>query len=519
MAPTKVKPDSAEPTAERPGSRRQLILGALAAAAIIPRKAAAQDVHVFGILRKQQKPPAPKFDIRIVNESVSALPEWTSTNGRLVRRITMGVTSLEMLRVNQSGYQAYLNRQLHPAEIDDSAVEAVVAARWPMLALSNDALFASDANLLRAQMQESTIYRAAFSERQLYERLVEFWSDHFNIQFQKVGYLAAIDNRDVIRANAMGKFRDLLRATAKSTAMLVYLDNTQSRKGAPNQNYVRELMELHTLGVDNGYTQTDVAELARVFTGWTIAGRGNFNFDPNLHDYGQKVVMGRTIPASSSTIGAAAVAEGEQFLDFLAGHPNTATFISTKLLRWLLQADPTATQISVVSRAFKATGGDITLVVRAILNAGWLAAAPAKFKRPFHFLVSALRATAPTVNALNTMNTQLRTLGQPLFEFETPDGYPDKVEYWSGNIMPRWAMGSSLAALNSTVTLKVDTARFLTGTPDAAIDLVSAEFFGGELSTAMRVALLNYLKAGTFNDARVRETLSLAMSSAAFQWY
>src|SRR6185436_18146149 len=120
---------------------------------------------------------------------------------------------------------------------------------------------------------EGTIFRAAFSRRQLYERIVEFWSDHFNIAFTKVGYLKVVDDRDVIRKYALGRFRDLLMATAKSPAMLAYLDQTQSRRGAPNENYARELMELHTVGVDGGYTQTDVSDLARVLTGCKIHGQ------------------------------------------------------------------------------------------------------------------------------------------------------------------------------------------------------------------------------------------------------
>ncbi len=297
--------------------------------------------------------------------------------------------------------------------------------------------------------------------------------------------------------------------------MLAYLDQTQSKKGAPNQNYARELMELHTLGVDNGYTQTDVAELSRLLTGWTTTGTGTFLFNNTLHDTAQKTIMGQNFPAD--TFGGQA--EGERFIDYLAAHPNTATFISTKLLRWLLQAEPTTAQITAVSRVFRATQGDIKLVVRAILNESWLSAAPAKFKRPFHFMVSALRATSAQVTSATTLNGQLGGIGQPLFVYETPDGYPDKVEYWSGNILPRWSFAVSLTNSNSTTTVKVDTAPYLTGTADAAVDRIINEFYGGEVSLALRTSLLTYMKGGTFNDLRVRETMSLALSAQAFQWY
>ncbi len=510
-------------------SRRGFLLGALAGLAALPRAVKAQAVGIWHPPPPKKLPtprapvprdpnqvtPTAQFPSRLVNESVAALPAWVNNNARLVRRITMGISATEMMRVSVLGYQEYLNQQLHPSTIDDTDVDAVIAARWPLLRATNDVLFATTSSTVQAQLQEATLYRAAFSQRQLFERMVEFWSDHFNISIGKVGYLKVADDRDVIRANALGRFRDLLQATAHSPAMLSYLDQTQSRKGAPNQNYARELMELHTLGVDNGYTQTDVAELSRLLTGWTTTGTGTFYFNPTLHDTAQKVIMGQVFAADAN----GTQAEGERFIDYLAAHPNTATFISTKLLRWLLQAEPTTAQITAVARVFRATQGDIKLVVRAILNESWLAAAPAKFKRPFHFMVSALRATSAQVVSATTLNGQLGGIGQPLFVYETPDGYPDKVEYWSGNILPRWSFSVSLASSNSTTTVKVDTAPYLTGTADAAVDRIINEFYGGEVSAALRTNLLTYIKGGTFNDLRVRETMSLALSAQAFQWY
>jgi uncharacterized protein (DUF1800 family) len=508
-----------QPEHDAPRSRRKFIfLGALAGASLIAPRANAQGVGRPTRInpRRLQRP---QFETGVVNESVAALPDWTDSRVRLVRRITMGVTAADLSEVRRLGYQDYLNRQLNYAEIDDSLVETAVLTRWPNLALPSSALTAVPQGTLQQNLQEATIFRAAFSQRQLYERMVEFWSDHFNIQMAKVGYLKIADDRDVIRKHALGKFRDLLMASAKSAAMMAYLDQQQSRRGAPNENYARELMELHTVGVDNGYTQTDVAELARVLTGWTIQGQGSFQFNPTLHDYGAKTVMGQSFPAMPTSVGAAAISEGEQFVDFLASHPNTATYVSTKMLRWLLQAEPTANQINVASRAWRATRGDIRLVVRAILNEGWLALAPAKFKRPFHLLVSALRATGAEVVSAAALPGRVNTLGQPLFQFETPDGYPDKVEYWSGNILPRWAFATFISTQNSGTSLRVSTAPFLTGTPDAAIDKINTDFFGGEMSLPLRVALLNYIKGAAFTDGRVRETIALALSASEFQWY
>jgi len=142
-----------------------------------------------------------------------------------------------------------------------------------------------------------------------------------------------------------------------------------------------------------------------------------------------------------------------------------------------------------------------------------------KLRRPFHFLVASLRSTNPTVTTLTTINGQLNNLGQALFAWDTPDGYPDKIEYWAGNIVPRWGYASVISALNSTTSVAVDTTAYRAGSPDAAVDLIDQNFFGGEMPLVTRNALLTYIKGGTFNDTRVRETLGLAVSANAFQWY
>lgn len=509
-------------TAPDPRTRRAFLLGALAsvatatAATAVPKAAFAQGRRASSV--KREPVPADPFATGALAAAVAPPAEWTSAVARLVRRATMGISDGELSAAKAMGYQAWLQSQLDHTRIDNTAVEAQVAALWPQLSQNGDTLFSIDQGVLQTALQAQWIYRAVLSPRQLYERMVEFWSDHFNIEFTKVSYLKVIDDREVIRKYALGKFSDLVKASAKSPAMLAYLDQTVSRVGAPNQNYARELLELHTLGVDGGYSQDDVAELSRVLTGWTIQGRGIFNFDSTRHDWGQKVVMGVTIPAGSPSLGAAGILEGEQIIDMLVAHKNTATFLATKLLKWLLTPEPTAQQISTIAGVFRATKGDIKLVVRAILNNGWVATAPLKLKRPFHYLVSALRSSKAVVTNTTTMNGQLTTLGQPLYFWETPDGFPDLFEYWSGNLMPRWQFASTVAALRAA-PIAIDSAPYLAGTTDAAIDMINTNFFGGEMDLATRTALLNYLKGGTFNDTRVRETLSLAIASESFQWY
>jgi uncharacterized protein (DUF1800 family) len=497
-----------------PRSRRSFIfLGALAAA-IAPRRGAAQSAST-----SRSVSPTSRFRTVAQREDPAAPLAWRDVTTRLVRRATFGATAAEVARARKIGYQGWLTQQLKPARINDDAVSAAVALQCPLLSQTPDQLFLATASTVQAQLQQATIYRAAFSQRQLYERMVEFWSDHFNIAMSKVGYLKALDDRDVIRKYALGRFGDLLKASAKSPAMLSYLDQTQSRAGRPNQNYARELMELHTLGVDGGYTQNDVAELSRVLTGWTVTGKGVFLFDPTGHDWGPKQVLNLGIPAGVSTSGQEGMLEGEKMLDMLIAHPSTARFISRKMLRWLLTSEPTEAQVSIIAGVYRSTGGDIATMVRAILNDAWLGAAPARYKRPFHYLVSGVRALGPTVNSADPLNRQLASLGQPLFAWETPDGYPDSVEYWSGNITPRWAAASTLSTYATQATVQVDASPFISAGLDGSIELINQRVFAGELSATTRAALRAYAAGGALTDARMRETLSLAIASSDFQWY
>jgi len=444
---------------------------------------------------------------------------WTDARLRLVRRASYALRASDVADVKTLGYQRWLNDQINFTRIPDGALDADVATRWPSLALDPVALAPLNAGTLRSDLQAATLYRAAFSRRQLYERMVEFWTDHFSISIDKVGYLKLVDDRDVIRRHAMGKFSDLLKASAKSPAMLAYLDQNLSRVGAPNENYARELMELHSLGVDGGYTQQDVTELSRVLTGWTFTGAGVFSFNPSRHDWGAKTVLGVTIPAGNASLGQEGVKEGEQILELLLTHPATGRFLATKLLKWFVTPEPTAAQIEAIAGAYRATGGDIKRMVRAVLNEGWIAQAPLKLKRPFHLVASGLRSADVSIGNLNGMVGQVRNLGQPLFQWETPDGFPDLMEYWAGNIAPRWAFGNTLATSNSAATVRLSVDAYLAGSSDAALDRLDAELFGGELAPSTRELLRGYLVGGTLNATRVRDTMALALSSHEFQWY
>lgn len=444
---------------------------------------------------------------------------WGTPSLRLARRITMGITADEAQLARARGFSGYLDYHLNPSAIDDSAVDAFVAATYPQTAMVVEQLYILAANTVLSQLQQATLFRAAFSKRQLYERMVEFWTDHFNISMRDVGYLKTVDDREVIRKHALGKFPDMLRASAHSPAMLVYLDNNISRAPRVNQNYARELLELHTLGVDGGYTQEDVNEVARCFSGWTIQGRGNFLYDPSGHDNASKIFLGQTVAAGVAG-SQAGVNDGEQVLTYLANHPNTAKYISKKMIAWLLRYDPWPTQVDAVAAVYLKTGGSIPDMIRAILTLENIAAAPPKHKRPFHFVVSALRGLNPTVKGVAVISgTYLTNMGMRSFVWETPDGYPDRVSYWSGGMMQRWNYGDFVASL-AAGDIVVDVAPFrITDTPDGITASINRALFGGELPAKTEARIKSYLSAAALSNTRVREALALAINSSTFQWY
>jgi uncharacterized protein (DUF1800 family) len=502
VADAAVVQDASAPETERVPvqSRRALFAAAAAGLAVLARPSAASAQRFVRPHISRPQAPAASGDSLV----------------RLVRRVTNGVTEEELALAKKLGFRGYLNYHLRHTAIDDSETDAFVAARAPNLALDGNGLYQLNQTTLMNELSEATLYRAAYSKRQLYERMVHFWSDHFNIYFPKVNYLKVLDDRDVIRAHALGKFPDMLRASAHSPAMLEYLDNTRSRGRNVNQNYARELMELHTLGVDGGYTQTDVEEVTRCLTGWTIQGRGQFRFDATGHDATPKTVLGVNIPART---GAAGQEDGEQVLDILLQHPSTARFIATKMIQWLLRYDPPQALVTRVAATFTRTGGDIPSMIRDILTQENLLAAPAKYKQPYQLVVSAMRATgARTVNASAIATGQLRTLGQPLFQWEDPDGYPDSVDWWSGLILQRWNFASFLSNL-STGNVFIDVTPLVGIGAQAAVDAIDSRAFGGQMPAPLKQRLVTYLNVAPTSAARVRETIALALSSSAFQWY
>ncbi|MEO7251137.1 MAG: DUF1800 family protein, partial [Arenimonas sp.] len=254
----------------------------------------------------------------------------------LLNRCCCGVGIAEWDHALTLDYTGWLSEQLNYQSIDDSAVDAAVASIWPRVTMSaaellSDARLNNNPQKAAADLRTAVLYRRLFSRRQMFETMVGFWGDHFNIATlaSPESYYKNVDDRGVIRANALGFFRDMLHASARSLAMLYYLDNVSNVASGPNENYARELMELHTLGVEGGYTEQDVAEVARCFTGWSVTGTSAglpvFTFLASRHDGGAKTVLGSNIAAGGG------ISDGDAVLDILAAHPSTARHVARKL--------------------------------------------------------------------------------------------------------------------------------------------------------------------------------------------
>jgi uncharacterized protein (DUF1800 family) len=453
-------------------------------AAARPRPAApadeeAQIVHALSRLTFGPRPG----DVDAVR--TIGLEEWISrqlrperiADGALAPRLaslsTLSLSTAEILRGYDPPPALKKEIQKRRAEMGDSASEEDMRKARRELAAEYKDQMAGPPRKVVEDLQQAKLLRAVYSERQLDEVLVDFWMNHFNV-FAGKGqdrYLLTSYERDVVRPRAWGRFEDLLRATAQSPAMLFYLDNWLStdpsanvndlrramaeengcgpgaasagrrrmqqppaskgkRKAGLNENYAREIMELHTLGVDGGYTQKDVTELARCLTGWTIVGlRQNdprFVFLDAAHDHGDKVVLGHHIKSNG-------IKEGEEMIHVLATHPATARFISYKLARRFVADEPPPALVDRAAATFRKTDGDIREVVRTIVTSPEFSAPAyrqAKVKTPFEFVVSAVRASGAEVRDASAMAQRLAQMGMPLYLQQPPTGYKDTADAW-----------------------------------------------------------------------------------------
>ena len=337
------------------------------------------------------------------------------------------------------------------------------------------------------EMTAQRLIRAVESRKQLQEVLADFWLNHFNIDITKgqERWLLPEFERDVIRKNMFGKFEDLVRATAHSPAMLFYLDNHQSHVSGINENYARELMELHTLGVDGGYNQSDVTQLARILTGWSIENpqiSATFKFRPRQHDEGEKIFMGQRFEAGHGQD------EGERAIDMITKHPSTARFIATKLARYFVSDKPPKSLVDRMTKKFRDTDGDLRALYTTMFTSPefWSKASlHAKVKKPVQFVVSAIRALGGELEPKNELPRDLAEMGEDLYKCPPPTGYKDQAEVWvnPGALVNRLNFASRLA-LNHVEGVYVQLPQ-LGAVPDRSnslVRLVSAKILHDPLS-------------------------------------
>jgi uncharacterized protein (DUF1800 family) len=550
----------------------------------------------------------------------------------LLGRIGFGARPGDVERVRQMGMSEYLQQQLRPSSIDDSAAESAVA-HLDTLQMSSKALteayFADIRRFLMKQaadganmeemklrygvdpsrmkkpatrpaepnlhqiaelcsvrcvgeIQQAKLIRAVMSERQLQEVMVDFWSNHFNVDIRKdlARPLMMAHDREVIRPRALGRFRDLLGAVSHSPAMLVYLDNQENsvdrkisglerkliewyvssklgldvggmipdREG-PNENYARELLELHALGVDGGYTQKDVQEVARCFSGWGLSPfSGKFDFNRGKHDNGVKTVLGVNIPAGAGS------KDGELVLDLLAKHPAAAKFISRKLCQRLVADEPPAALVERTAKVFAETDGDIAKAVESIVTSPEFhspAAFRAKVKSPFEYAVSAVRATDGRLSAAGiplfgkirsvregagtlgfegdklskarakSLNWHVHDMGQPLFAHAAPTGYPEQSSKWVGPGALIGRLNFAIALTSAGVTdVTVDPARLtgssVAGSAEEMVDRLAMSLLNGDLSAGTRATVLK-TAAPDGKGLDVAKAAALIIGSPEFQ--
>ena len=433
--------------------------------------------------------------------------------------------------------------------------------------------------VVQGELTQAKLLRAIYSERQLDEVMTDFWMNHFNVFINKGPdrYMLTAYERDVIRPHALGKFKDLLVATAKSPAMLFYLDNWQSigpdsdfarfggqrqrpgrlrrgpfgmivyqpppprkeqnpeqkkkRASGLNENYAREIMELHTLGVDGGYTQKDVTELAKVLTGWTIdkpQQGGEFKFDERRHEPGTKIVLGRKFKEDGEN-------EGMKALDMLAHHPSTAHFISKELAMRFVSDDPPQSLVDRMAQTFMNSDGDIREVLRTMYRSPEFWAPQtyrAKVKTPLEFVVSAIRASGADVQTPQALNNQLQKLGMPLYAMQPPTGYSMKADAWvnSAALLNRMNFGLALASgklpgiqWNPSATVNENQ---MPSDPTGALANFENALLDGDVSKQTHTTILNELndpQAATRNNVpaaagtNLRLIAGLLLGSPEFQ--
>lgn len=423
------------------------------------------------------------------------------------------------------GVERYIEEQLAPESINDTAC-ALRAGRFESVHASAGDIFEYRKSVVERELFRHTFLRAVYSRRQLFESMVNFWTDHFNISIGKseCAWLKTVDDREVIRAHALGNFRDLLRASALSPAMLVYLDGKDNKKAeggeGPNENYARELLELHTLGVYGGYTQQDVMEAARCLTGWTINERwfrGRVEFRKGRHDDGAKRVLGVDIPPDLGE------KDLDRLLDIVVEHPSTARYLATKLCRRFVADQPPPKLIERVANTFRQSNYEITPTLRTLFASDEFRNVRAtRMKRPFRFVASALRTVDADTDGGERIYDWLLRMGNAPFNYPTPDGYPDEPSPWLGTLLWRWNFAVELTD-NRIEGTTIDVQRLARriGPSDQLDELartVTAYLLGRRPAEVELAAMAEVLDEVS-GEATGPTAAALALASPAFQRY
>jgi uncharacterized protein (DUF1800 family) len=429
----------------------------------------------------------------------------------LLRRATFGPTASELARANTMGAEEWLEEQLQPEGLDISHVEKRLEqlethglAPTELIELETNGLVARD-------LAAAALTHQIFSPRQLYETMVDFWSNHFNVFAYAPPelFLKAKDDREVIRAHALGSFPDLLRASAHSPAMLVYLDNAQSKYPEPNENYARELLELHTLGVDGGYSYADILTVARAFTGWTVGAlrrrqdrAAQFVYLANWHDEDEKTFFGEALPGGEG--------DADGVLEILAKHPSTARHIAYKLCVRFVSDRPPDSVVEAVSETYLLSNGSIPEILRTLFKSPEFMNAPGlKLKRPLDFAVSAARVLGADGELDRILRMFLELLGQFPYGWRAPDGYPDLAAAWSNTnqSLYRWNMAIIIAS-GAIRQIKTEIPQLFEDPNDPQLlDDLALHLLGAALPERAKAIIAGFLSS--LQDSSMPQDLSL----------
>lgn len=454
---------------------------------------------------------------------------------RVANRIASGPRPGDLQHIAAISPAGYIEEQLGEDKNypDDPAVD------WRVNALDTqqtqkdapDAMYSMEYEQLLRETQQAAILRAVYSRRQLRETLADFWTNHLNIYALKSDgqALVPVDTETVIRPN-IWNFPDMLLTSAHSPAMLNYLDNQQNKRGVANENYARELLELHTLGVNSGYTLKDIQEVARCFTGWTIKTgfqRGQFEFDPALHDRTAKF-----IPFLNLSIKAGGGKEdAETILQAVAHHPATARFVTRKLCMRFLGCVPDHIH-EQSANAYLVSHGDIRAALRPILLDGLMDPQCVKpiLKRPLDLVISALRSLAADTDGAEGLQKHLAAMGQPLYQWPMPDGFPEKPTAWSSSMLPRWNFALALASnaiegtrvdLNAPVQAldgSASTEKKVEALVSVVLGLHSSDAQGARASRLVSEHWKQAQSRGISESTIMQEATALLIASPGFQW-